>query len=211
MAAGLRAVGPKADLALIVADAPAVAAGVFTRNVVCAAPVSFDKAALAASETATALLINAGQANAATGDAGAADCVTCAAAVADAVGCDVSQVLLMSTGVIGRRIKVEELVKAVPTLAANIGPDAADAHRAAVAITTTDLVSKSAALEVRRREEGGEWGGGGLKENKNTNHSTPHPNPTGQHRRHPRPRGRLRQRLRHDSPQHGHHAGPGDD
>jgi glutamate N-acetyltransferase/amino-acid N-acetyltransferase len=151
-AAGLRASGPKADLALVVADAPAAAAGVFTKNLVCAAPVTFCREALAASETATALLINAGQANAATGDPGRADCDVCAAAVAAAVGCDVSQVLLASTGVIGRRIKVEPLVAGVPPLAASLGSAPADAHRAAVAITTTDLVSKSAALEVR-----GEW------------------------------------------------------
>ena len=47
MAGGLRAKGPKADLALIVADSPAVAAGVFTTNVMCAAPVTYCKNVLA--------------------------------------------------------------------------------------------------------------------------------------------------------------------
>ena len=56
--------------------------------------------------------------------------------------------LLLSTGVIGRRIKLDALKAAVPKLAAGLGASAEDAHHAAVAITTTDLVSKSAALEV---------------------------------------------------------------
>ena len=57
--------------------------------------------------------------------------------------------LLLSTGVIGRRIKLDALVAAVPALVAGLGDSAEDAHHAAVAITTTDLVSKSAALEAR--------------------------------------------------------------
>lgn len=57
-------------------------------------------------------------------------------------------VLLLSTGVIGKRIKMEQLLAAVPQLAGALGAGAGDAHRAAVGITTTDLVSKSAALEV---------------------------------------------------------------
>ena len=56
--------------------------------------------------------------------------------------------LLLSTGVIGRRIKMGALLEAVPKLAASLGSSAEDAHHAAVAITTTDLVSKSAAIEV---------------------------------------------------------------
>ena len=60
-----------------------------------------------------------------------------------------SQVLLLSTGVIGRRIKLDALLASLPQLVAGLGSSAEDAHHAAVAVTTTDLVSKSAALEVR--------------------------------------------------------------
>lgn len=60
-----------------------------------------------------------------------------------------SQVLLLSTGVIGRRIKLDALLASLPHLVAGLGASAEDAHHAAVAVTTTDLVSKSAALEVR--------------------------------------------------------------
>ena len=55
MFSGMRAKGPKADLALVVADAPAVSAGVFTTNVMCAAPVKYCREVLAASDTARAV------------------------------------------------------------------------------------------------------------------------------------------------------------
>jgi glutamate N-acetyltransferase/amino-acid N-acetyltransferase len=94
------------------------------------------------------VLINAGQANAATGDAGYQDCLESADAVAKALDISADEVLLLSTGVIGRRIKLDALKEAVPKLAALLGSSVEDASHAAVAITTTDLVSKSAALEV---------------------------------------------------------------
>lgn len=148
MYGGLRAAGTKADLALIVSDTDAVAAGVFTLNVMCAAPVTYCQEVLARRDTVRAVLANAGQANAATGEQGYADSLTSAEAVASALGLVRDDVLLLSTGVIGRRIKVDELLAAVPQLAERLGSSVEDAHRAAVAITTTDLVSKSAALEV---------------------------------------------------------------
>ena len=100
---------------------------------------------------AAQVLINAGQANAATGDAGYQDCLESAVAVASALNISPDEVLLLSTGVIGRRIKLDALKAAVPKLAAGLGDAPEDAHHAAVAITTTDLVSKSAALEASRR------------------------------------------------------------
>ena len=108
------------------------------------------------SEVASLLqvLVNAGQANAATGDAGYQDCLESADAVAYALGVSPDEVLLLSTGVIGRRIQLEALKASVPKLAASLGSSAEDAHHAAVAITTTDLVSKSAALEVKRHNIG---------------------------------------------------------
>ena len=143
MYGGLRAKGTKADLALVVADVPAVAAGVFTLNVMCAAPVTYCKEVLGRRDSVRAVLVNAGQANAATGEAGYQDSLASADAVAAALGLERDDVLLESTGVIGRRIKMEPLLAAVPRLAGALGAGAEDAHRAAVAITTTDLVSKA--------------------------------------------------------------------
>ncbi|KAK9790578.1 hypothetical protein WJX73_002871 [Symbiochloris irregularis] len=148
MHGGLRAASKKADLALIVADADAASAGAFTTNVLCAAPVTFCRNVLEAKQTARAVLINAGQANAATGDQGYEDCLTSVKALCEALRISPKDVLLLSTGVIGRRIKVDALVQALPTLASSLGSSVEDATHAAVAITTTDLVSKSAALET---------------------------------------------------------------
>lgn len=148
MYGGLRAAGNKGDIALVVADAPAVAGGVFTKNVMCAAPVLYCKEVLAKRERVKAVLINAGQANAATGELGYQDSVASAERAAEALGCAPDEVLLESTGVIGKRIVMDKLLEAVPELAANLGKGVDDSHRAAVSITTTDLVSKSAAIEV---------------------------------------------------------------
>lgn len=148
MYGGLRASGTKGDLALVVCDDEAVAGGVFTLNVMCAAPVTYCKEVLAKHDTVKAVLINAGQANAATGAEGYQDSLASAEAAGKALNVSADKVLLESTGVIGKRIAMDALLKSVPTLVDNLGDSAEDAHRAAVSITTTDLVSKSAALEI---------------------------------------------------------------
>ena len=61
----------------------------------------------------------------------------------------------LNIGVIGRRIKLQPLLDSVPKLVSNLGASAEDAHHAAVGITTTDLVSKSAAIEVSQVFAGG--------------------------------------------------------
>lgn len=147
----------QADCCLIVADKPAVVGGVFTKNRVAAAPVQYCREVLAKPDkrTVRAVLANAGQANAATGVLGMEDAVRSAATVAEALGCDADDVLLQSTGVIGKRIKMDELMGAVPALAGNLKSTKEAAYAAATAICTTDLVRKTLAVEV-------DLGGGGL-------------------------------------------------
>ncbi len=123
-------------------------AGAFTLNQVAAAPVQYCRARMAESTTARGVLINAGQANAATGDAGTADSAASAAAVGAALGIPPGSILLESTGVIGQRIKMDPFLAAVPTLVAGLSNSRAAADAAATAITTTDLVRKAAALET---------------------------------------------------------------
>lgn len=84
---------------------------------VAAPPVQYCRKRLAASTTARAVLINAGQANAATGEQGWQDALACAAAVAEALGVSADEVLLESTGVIGQRIKMAEFLAKIPDLA----------------------------------------------------------------------------------------------
>jgi glutamate N-acetyltransferase / amino-acid N-acetyltransferase len=145
MVAGLKASG-KPDLALILSDVDAIAAGVFTTSQVRAACVEYCRRQLVAKPSARAILCNSGQANAATGEEGWVDAVASANTLASRLNIAPEAVLLASTGVIGERIKMDALIAGIPGLV-----DAAS-HKggddAAQAIMTTDLVSKSIALET---------------------------------------------------------------
>ncbi|XP_037420439.1 arginine biosynthesis bifunctional protein ArgJ, chloroplastic-like [Triticum dicoccoides] len=145
---GLRAKGQKPDLALVACDVDATVAGSFTTNVVAAAPVLYCKRVLSSSKTARAVLINAGQANAATGDAGYQDAVDSAEAVAKLLNVSTDDILIQSTGVIGQRIKKEALINSLPRLVGSLSSSTEGSNSSAVAITTTDLVSKSIAVQT---------------------------------------------------------------
>ncbi|XP_057423328.1 arginine biosynthesis bifunctional protein ArgJ, chloroplastic isoform X3 [Lotus japonicus] len=151
MYGGLRAVGEKPDLALVTCDVDAVSAGSFTTNVVAAAPVLYCKKTLDISNTvrknARAVLTNAGQANAATGEAGYQDVIECVDSLAKLLKMKPEEVLVESTGVIGQRIKKGALLNSLPMLVNSLSSSVEGADSAAVAITTTDLVSKSVAIE----------------------------------------------------------------
>jgi glutamate N-acetyltransferase/amino-acid N-acetyltransferase len=134
------------DLALIVSEVDAIAAGVFTTSQVRAACVEFCRERLQAKPTARAILCNAGQANAATGLPGIIDAQESARLVAQTLNISPDLVLLASTGVIGQRIKMEALRAGIPQVVANANENGSDA--AAQAIVTTDLVTKSIALET---------------------------------------------------------------
>jgi glutamate N-acetyltransferase / amino-acid N-acetyltransferase len=85
------------------------------------------------------VLVNAGQANAATGDLGMQDAKSSQAALAQVLGCSAGDVLIMSTGVIGRRIALKQLEAALPELVDSLSWEEASAARAAVSITTTGV------------------------------------------------------------------------
>jgi glutamate N-acetyltransferase / amino-acid N-acetyltransferase len=145
IAAGLKPSGAP-DLALIVSDVEAIAAGVFTTSQVKAACVDYCRQRLQSQGNAQAVLCNAGQANAATGAQGWADAVESAQLVADALGLSANAVLVASTGVIGQRIKMDALRSGIAPLVQSLSADGSDA--AARAIITTDLVPKTIALET---------------------------------------------------------------
>ncbi len=145
IAAGLKPSGLP-DLALIVSDVEAIAAGVFTTNQVCAACVDYCRHSLEQKPSARAILCNAGQANAATGAQGLIDAQESALLIAQALDIPSEAVLLASTGVIGQRIRMDALRAGIPQLVAALSETGADA--AAKAITTTDTVTKTIALEM---------------------------------------------------------------
>jgi glutamate N-acetyltransferase / amino-acid N-acetyltransferase len=143
--AGLKPSG-QPDLALIVSEGEAIAAGVFTTSQVRAACVDYCRDRLKAKPTARAILCNAGQANACTGAEGLQDTLDSAALAAAALGIDPEMVLIASTGVIGQRIRMEALTAGIPQVVAALSESGSAA--AAAAIVTTDLVTKSIALEM---------------------------------------------------------------
>ncbi len=146
IAAGLKPSGSP-DLALIVSDSEAIAAGVFTTSQVRAACVEYCQDLLESKTSARAILCNAGQANACTGQQGMEDAIASAKAAAAALNFPPESIMIASTGVIGQRIKMDALLAGIPNLVSELSSDGGD--RAARAIVTTDLVTKSIALETQ--------------------------------------------------------------
>ncbi len=130
------------DVLLVAFDEGTTAAGVFTQNRFCAAPVTVCRRHLAGAAWIRALVVNAGNANAGTGESGIADANATCAAVAQTLGCNAEEVLPFSTGVIMEPLPVAKIVAVLPAVKAAL---AADHWLAAVsAIMTTDTVPKGA-------------------------------------------------------------------
>jgi len=134
------------DVVLVVCEPGTAAAGVFTQNRFCAAPVVVCREHLASSGALRALVINAGNANAGTGERGLADARATCTAVAAMLGCPIDQVLPFSTGVIMEPLPVERLIAALP--AAEAAAREEGWFDAARAIMTTDTVPKGASRRV---------------------------------------------------------------
>ena len=160
--AGGRAVGIKAsgrpDLALVVTTAgPAAAAAVFTPNTFAAAPVRLSRAHLAATSGdarsgfgwAEAVISTSGSANAATGAAGDADQATIARLVAEATGAQISRTLHMSTGMIGTRLPLDRVAVGLTALVPELAATDEGLEAAAIALRTTDSVTKLATTTVQ--------------------------------------------------------------
>ena len=147
------------DLALIVSDTPACAAGVFTSNLARAAPVIVSLEHLARSNgIATAIVVNSGRANACTGEAGLAAAREMAAETARLAQCPVEQVLVASTGVIG---VIPDVNKIKAGLASASQALSSEGHGAAAqAIMTTDPWPKETAVRVST--PAGLWHVGGM-------------------------------------------------
>ncbi len=136
------------DMALVYSQTPCRAAGVFTSNVVKAAPVLWDQEIIAHAPAVQAVVVNSGIANACTGQQGYDCCRQTAEKTAQLLGIASDAVLVASTGVIGNQIPVEKLLAGVEQLAAAKKDTAEAGTMAAEAIMTTDTVSKQAAVQI---------------------------------------------------------------
>ncbi len=145
-ACGLKESG-NLDIALLTAERDCAAAGVFTRNQVVAAPVLVSRETLAAHRTRVrGVIANAGNANACTGEPGMRAARAMQRLAADHLHCSAEQLLVLSTGVIGRQLDMVRVKTGIAAAAADLASDGGT--RAARAIMTTDTVPKEVAVQV---------------------------------------------------------------
>ena len=162
VAAGISAVEGKKDVALVVNDGPLdAAAGVFTFNRFCAAPVRWSRKAVADGRI-KAVILNSGGANACTGEAGYAQSEATAQAVAALVGAKPGDVAVCSTGLIGELLPLDNVLDGARAAHAALAADDQAGADASHAIMTTDTKPKTVRLEGAGYRIGGMVKGSGM-------------------------------------------------
>jgi glutamate N-acetyltransferase/amino-acid N-acetyltransferase len=143
----------KLDLTLVMSETPAAAAGVYTRNLVFAAPVALDSSRTP-SDRIRAVVINSGNANACTGERGLKDATEMARLAAAACGAAPHQALVLSTGIIGEFLPMDKIEQGIAAAAVKLGSNEASLLSAARGMLTTDTVHKLAGrtLQIGGRE-----------------------------------------------------------
>ncbi|KFI67561.1 bifunctional glutamate N-acetyltransferase/amino-acid acetyltransferase ArgJ [Bifidobacterium magnum] len=160
--ARISAVPGKKDLALVMNEGPYWnAAGVFTTNRFCAAPVRWTRAAVADGHL-RAVVLNSGGANACTGAEGYEQSVKEAESLADMLGIDPADIGVCSTGIIGKLLPLERVCDGILAAYASLGDDENHGMDAAQAIMTTDTRSKTVAMEGSGYRMGGMVKGAGM-------------------------------------------------
>ncbi len=145
--AGIRSGKTKKDMALIVSEKEAVCAGTFTRNVVKAAPVFWDRDIVYNEGKAKAVVINSGIANACTGQEGLDNCKKEAEEVGKIIGAAPEQIFVASTGVIGPQLPMDMIKEGIHNLVPVLSDGKESGSDAAEAILTTDTCKKEIAVE----------------------------------------------------------------
>lgn len=162
VAAGIKASG-NPDVALLVADAPAACAGVFTQNLFAAAPVIVSKEHLARSGgMIRAWVVNSGNANACTGEQGLADAREMCDRVARLVGCEPWEVLVCSTGVIGHALPMHRVRAGIDAAFAALSGEVEAGRRFLAAIMTTDAFPKEHGASAKGASVAGVCKGAGM-------------------------------------------------
>ncbi|KAB5607308.1 bifunctional glutamate N-acetyltransferase/amino-acid acetyltransferase ArgJ [Bifidobacterium jacchi] len=162
VAAGISSIEGKKDLALVVNNGPLdAAAGVFTSNRFCAAPVQWSRVAVADGHI-RAVILNSGGANACTGPKGYTQSEATAKTVAELVGADASNIAVCSTGLIGELLPLDHVLDGAKAAYLALGDDDAAGSDAAHAIMTTDTKPKTVSLEGSGYRVGGMVKGSGM-------------------------------------------------
>ena len=136
----------KLDLAVLCSEKPCVAAGVFTSNLIKSAPVVLSKKHLR-DQKAQAIVVNSGCANACTGDSGMADAIEMSKLAADKLGLSIKDVLVVSTGVIGVPLPMDQIRPGIRRFV----PTKDGGHKLARAMMTTDTFPKEIAVAVESK------------------------------------------------------------
>lgn len=144
IAAGIKK--DRKDMAMIYSEAKCHAAGTFTTNIVKAAPVKWDQAIVYGNKAAHAVVVNSGVANACTGEEGLGYCKRTAQKAAALFGISENEVLVASTGVIGKQIPIEKIEAGIETMKPMLADTDVAGTLAAEAIMTTDTVKKEVAV-----------------------------------------------------------------
>ncbi|OGX19598.1 MAG: hypothetical protein A3K83_03580, partial [Omnitrophica WOR_2 bacterium RBG_13_44_8b] len=137
----------KLDLALIFSETPAKASCKFTANKITAAPIQVDKFYLANHSLFSAVVVNSGNANCFTGKAGLKDARDTTEFLGRALNIKKEDILVASTGIIGRRLQIAKIKTAVPALAAGLSRDGI--NKVKKAIMTTDTFAKEIAVTFK--------------------------------------------------------------
>lgn len=144
---GIKKAAGKRDVTLIVSELPATAAGVYTQNQVCAAPVRWCRR-ITPSDNVRAVVVNSGNANACTGEQGERDAASMAQVAGEVLGAPALCMLVMSTGVIGVPLPFERVEQGIRAAAASLSPSESAYLNAVDGIMTTDNGRKIASREV---------------------------------------------------------------
>lgn len=135
------------DMAMVYSNSPCVSAGTYTTNLVKAAPVVWDRKITDGDGMVQVIVVNAGIANACTGKEGLDYCEQTANEAASVLGIKPEEVLVASTGVIGKQLPMEKIKAGVHKLKENLSDSLESASLSAEAIMTTDTIKKEIALE----------------------------------------------------------------
>lgn len=144
---GIKVAAGKLDLALFASDRPCASAGVFTTNRVVGAPVTVSRGRLPSAHI-RGVVMNAGNSNACTGERGIADAEQMTAQVAGLLKCQPADVLVCSTGVIGRFLPMEKITAGIPDVFAALATTTQAFQDAAHSIMTTDTVPKQCTQQI---------------------------------------------------------------
>lgn len=147
VSAGIKADSSKKDMALIAPDGPCAVAGVYTQNLVVAAPVTLDRQRTP-SNSIRGVIVNSGNANACTGQQGCDNAEAMAASAATEIGCEAEEVLVMSTGIIGVQLPMEKILDGARHLGPLLGGDGESFLAAADGFLTTDNGRKISSRQV---------------------------------------------------------------